>query len=189
MEKGTKAFRIILEDLEKWLSTGLKRKKKLNLKSPRIVAKETPHVGDVVQLKEDLPQGLWKLGKIIELFISNDGNVRVTKVFLPTINVVNCPLNLLYPLECEPEHNDQIRETTTNEPNSTNVKGNKNNEEQDHGLEEKIETNEKDQNSRNIRKTKQKKTQEARDKILRKHLIELFLMVGMSRMRECKTGQ
>ena len=112
------------------------------------------------------------MGKIIELITNNDRNFRAAKVLPPTRNAVNCPLNLSYPLECESEHNDQIGETTADEPNSMNVEGNKNNEDQDNRLQEKIETNKKDQNDENIRKTKRKAAQESRDKILRQHLID-----------------
>lgn len=100
MEKGNKAFTIVLEDLGKLLSTELTRKIK--------VKTEITTVGDVVQLKEDLPSGSWKFGKMIESIITNDGNVTAAKVLLPTRNVVNRPVNLLYPLECESEHNDQM---------------------------------------------------------------------------------
>ena len=43
-------------------------------------------MGSKVLLKEDLPRGVWKMGKITEL----------TK----TKKVLKRPLNLLYPLEC-----------------------------------------------------------------------------------------
>lgn len=52
-------------------------------------------------LKEDLPPGVWKSAKITELISSNDGKIRVAKVLLLTSKVLNRPLNLLYPLECD----------------------------------------------------------------------------------------
>ena len=57
-------------------------------------------MGSVVLLKEDLPRGLWKMGKIIELISSSDGKFRAAKVLLPIKKVLKRPLNLLYPLEC-----------------------------------------------------------------------------------------
>ena len=36
-----------------------------------------------------------------ELISSNDGKIRGAKVLLPTMEVLNRPLNLLYPLECD----------------------------------------------------------------------------------------
>ena len=78
----------------------LRERSTLKLKSPRIESKETTQIGDIVQLKEDLPRGSWNLGKIVELITSNDGNIRAAKVLLSTENVVNRPLNLLYPQKC-----------------------------------------------------------------------------------------
>ena len=43
--------------------------------------------------------GKWQ--KITELISSNDGKIRAAKVLLPTKKVLNRPLNLLYPLECD----------------------------------------------------------------------------------------
>ena len=42
----------------------------LKLKSPRIEAKEAPGIGDIAQLKKDLPRGSWKLSHIVELIKS-----------------------------------------------------------------------------------------------------------------------
>ena len=58
-------------------------------------------VGSIVLLKEDLPRGVWKLAKITELISSNDGKIRAAKVLLLTKKVLNRPLNLLYPWECD----------------------------------------------------------------------------------------
>ena len=95
------------------------------MKSPRIEANETPQIGDIVQLKENLPRGSWKLGKIVELITSNDGNIRAAKVLLSTRNVVNHPLNLPYPLECEHEHRQMSREMPKIEQTDPNVKENR----------------------------------------------------------------
>lgn len=150
MEKGNKVFTIVLEDLGKLLSTELTRKIK--------VKTEITTVGDVVQLKEDLPSGSWKFGKMIESIITNDGNVTAAKVLLPTRNVVNRPVNLLYPLECESEHKDQMEK-----PQRMNLI---------------VQTTKVTK----IRKSKVKDwrrklternaTKKARDKILRQHLID-----------------
>ena len=69
----------------------------------------------MVLLKDDLPRGVWRMGKISELIPSQDGKFRAAKVFLPTKKVLKRPLNLLYPLECsnsqEVEQDEQLRET------------------------------------------------------------------------------
>ena len=53
-------------------------------------------------LKENLSRGAWRLGKIIKLIESEDGQIRVATLLLPTRNTVNRPINLLYPLEITP---------------------------------------------------------------------------------------
>ena len=52
-------------------------------------------------LKEDLPTGAWKMGKITALISSNEGKIWAAKVLLPTKKVLKRPLNLLYPLKCD----------------------------------------------------------------------------------------
>ena len=159
MEKGNKAFTVVLEDLGKLLSTELSRKIK--------VKTEITTVGDVVQLKEDLPSGSWKFGKMIESIITNDGNVRAAKVLLPTRNVVNRPVNLLYPLECESEHKDQMEKPQRMNliVQTTNVT--------------KIRKSKVKDWRRKL--TKRNATKKARDKILRQHLIDDETLVGMTR--------
>ena len=149
MEKGNKVFTIVLEDLGKLLSAELTRKIK--------VKTEITTVGDVVQLKEDLPSGSWKFGKMIESIITNDGNVRAAKVLLPIRNVVNRPVNLLYPLECESEHKDQMEKPQRMNliVQTTNVT--------------KIRKSKVKDWRRKL--TKRNATKKARDKILRQHLI------------------
>ena len=78
----------------------LRERGQTHVKGPRIQAAEEPRVGSVVLLKEDLPRGVWKMGKITELISSNDGEVRAARVLLPSKKVLNRPLNHLYPLEC-----------------------------------------------------------------------------------------
>ena len=43
-----------------------------------------------------MPQGSWKLARIVVLISSKDGKVRV---MLPTKRILSCSLSLLYPLE------------------------------------------------------------------------------------------
>ena len=65
------------------------------------------------------------MGKIVELITSNDGNIRAAKVLLSTRNVVNRPLNLPYPLECEHEHRQMSREMPKIEQTDPNIKENR----------------------------------------------------------------
>ena len=52
-----------------------------------------------MHLKENLPRGAWKLGKIIQLIESKDGEIRAATSLLPTRNTVNRPIKLLYPMQ------------------------------------------------------------------------------------------
>ncbi|XP_060551271.1 uncharacterized protein LOC132712851 [Ruditapes philippinarum] len=77
----------------------LRERTQSKLKCGRIQSATTPFVGDVVHIKEDLPRNCWKLGKIVELPTSFDGEIRSAKIRLSSGRVIGRPLNLLYPLE------------------------------------------------------------------------------------------
>ena len=60
--------------------------------------KQTVTVGDVVQVHDETPRSKWKLAKIEELIVGNDGFTRAAKI--RTANgVTNRPITKLYPLE------------------------------------------------------------------------------------------
>ena len=63
-------------------------------------SQQIPKVGDIVLIKENLPRGMWKLGKIVELIQSRDRLVRAAKVQLASKKIFSRALNHLYPLEC-----------------------------------------------------------------------------------------
>ncbi|MES9884883.1 MAG: hypothetical protein ABW185_28910, partial [Sedimenticola sp.] len=78
----------------------LRERYQKRLKSSRVQSSNTPRVGDVVLVKEDTPRGCWRIGRIIELTISHDGQTRSAKVLLTSGRRIGRPLNLLYPIEC-----------------------------------------------------------------------------------------
>ena len=84
----------------------LRERSKLKLKSPRIEAIDTPRVGDIIQLKEDLTRGARKMRKIVELIPSDDGMIRAAKILLGTKNTLNQSLNLLFPLQYNNKNED-----------------------------------------------------------------------------------
>ncbi|XP_077989886.1 uncharacterized protein LOC144444347 [Glandiceps talaboti] len=90
----------------------LRERTRTLLTEQRIQAHTKANVGDVVLIKDNLPRGAWKLGKITYLIPSRDGEVRAAKVKLPSQKIINRPLKLLYPIEC-PDVPEQ--KTTTQE--------------------------------------------------------------------------
>ena len=81
--------------------TSLRERTQSSLKVGRVLSHEVPKCGDVVLVKDNLPRGTWKIGKIIELNESKDKVIRSAKVKLSSQKVLNRPLSLLYPIECD----------------------------------------------------------------------------------------
>lgn len=79
----------------------LRERTQTKLKCGRVKSPYAPIVGDVVIIKDNLPRGVWKLGRLVQLIHSNDGEIRSAKVVLSSRKVISRPLNLLYPLEIE----------------------------------------------------------------------------------------
>ena len=77
----------------------LRERFKMELKSPRVQAKEVPKIGDIVLVQDVLARGMWKLAKIEELPEGKDGKVRSAKILFQDKSTVYRPLNRLYPLE------------------------------------------------------------------------------------------
>ena len=65
-----------------------------------------PQVGEVVLIKDKLPSGRWKVGKISELIVGRDQRIRSAKVLIAPHRYLHRPLSLLYPLEC-PDTSDK----------------------------------------------------------------------------------
>ena len=59
-----------------------------------------PQIGEVVLVKDNLPRGRWKVGKIVELGLGKDKKIRSAKVLMAPHRHLHRPLKLLYPLEC-----------------------------------------------------------------------------------------
>ncbi|VDI44461.1 Hypothetical predicted protein [Mytilus galloprovincialis] len=80
----------------------------VKLKEKRVRSNQYPQIGDIVLIKDNLPRGMWKIGKIINLSKSSDEQCRSAKVLLPSKKTLNRTLNFLYPLEC---HDDNVEQT------------------------------------------------------------------------------
>ena len=125
-----------------------------------------------MQLKEDLPTGSWKLGKIVEMITSNDGNIRAAKVLLSTKNIVNCPLNLLYSLECENEHRQMSREMRKTEQTDPNFKENRETKKLAVISSDERRSNDKDDSKIDCQRTTRKAAREAKDRIFGQNLTD-----------------
>ena len=85
----------------------LRERTQNKIKCGRIQSGYEPNTGDVVLIKEDVPRGSWRLGKIVELKISNDNQIRSAKVKTPSGRIIGRPLKLLYPLEVSKQEDKQ----------------------------------------------------------------------------------
>ena len=88
----------------------LQERPQMGLKCPRSTVAASPRVGDVVLIKEELPRGRWKVGRICELIPSKDQRIRSAKITVAPCKVIKRALNHLYPIEC-PEERVASKET------------------------------------------------------------------------------
>ncbi|MCP3663277.1 MAG: DDE-type integrase/transposase/recombinase [Gammaproteobacteria bacterium] len=79
--------------------TSLRERNQYQLPMPKKIEPFKPSINDVVQIKEDLPRGSWKLGKIQELIFSKDGQSRAAQILLPNKKILTRAIKHLYPLE------------------------------------------------------------------------------------------
>ena len=83
---------------------------KTHIRQGRVTASEFPNIGDVVLIKEDLPRGTWKMGKIQKLVPSDDGEIFSAQVLLPSKKLLNRRINLLYRIECSMDEKPLVEE-------------------------------------------------------------------------------
>ena len=55
---------------------------------------------DVVLVKDDLPRGTWRLGKVVDVHTSADGEIRSATIRTPERRTIRRPVSLLFPVEC-----------------------------------------------------------------------------------------
>ena len=78
----------------------LRERSDSTLNKARNSSKQKPQIGDVVLIKESLPRGQWKIGKISKLIKGRDNAIRSAEVTLPSRRCLHRALKLLYPIEC-----------------------------------------------------------------------------------------
>ena len=86
--------------------SSLRERSQTNLKGPRTHSQFITNAGDVILIKDDLPRGSWRMGRIQDLITSRNGQIRSGKILLPSKKVLGGPLSLLYPIECQPKDTD-----------------------------------------------------------------------------------
>ena len=86
---------------------------------------QTPNTNDIVLVYEEKqPRQQWKVGRILELITSNDGEIRQANVIVrKTKRVINRPINRLYPLE---KHLDKVNEQKELTVERVNIKPKRN---------------------------------------------------------------
>ena len=106
------------------------------------------------------------------MITSNDGNIRAAKVLLSAKNIVNCPLNLLYLLECEYEHRQMSREMRKTEQTDPNFKENREIKKLAVISSDERRSNDKDDSKINSQRTTRKAAREAKDRIFGQNLTD-----------------
>ena len=86
----------------------LRERSQIKLKETRVKSPYSATKGDIVLIKDELPRGSWRIGRIVELVKSGDDEIRSAKVLLPSRKVLGRPLKLLYPIECPLENEEHI---------------------------------------------------------------------------------
>ena len=140
----------------------LRERNQLFQKHPRIQAKKCPKIGDIVQIKDSLPRGTWRMGRIVEMIRSSDGEERAARVMMPNRNILQRSIIHLYPIECnDAEPNKENGDNLLNHNNLKVKHDEKTTQEQD-------KNNETAKRNRPVRRA----AQEARDKTVGQNLLE-----------------
>ena len=116
-------YNIYFNDLSKLLSQFWRRWRQEYLselreshKIKRKSKSNTVNVGDIVIIHNDnLPRSLWRIGRIENLLISKDSEIRGAEVRTPSQKVLKRPINKLYPIEYAKFQNYSPLENKVNE--------------------------------------------------------------------------
>ncbi|XP_065208410.1 uncharacterized protein LOC135837155 [Planococcus citri] len=97
--------------------TSLMEQNVTKIKQPRVTSQTIPRIGDKVLVADNLPRAQWRLGKIVNLNISRDNEIRLAALRLSNKQLITRPLNLLHPLKI----NNCSSTPPSTLPNSHNV--------------------------------------------------------------------
>ena len=107
----------------------LRERTQTRLREARKRSQYPAQIGDVVLIKDYLPRGNWRIGKITELMTSFDEQVRAARIMLASKRIISRPLNLLYPIEYSSEtdrnqegNDDQSQLSQTSDNNAETIR-------------------------------------------------------------------
>ena len=110
-KKGQKVLNLFWKLWRDEYLLSLRERLQTHLKMSRIQSPSEPTIGDIVLIKDETSRGCWKIGKVVHLFKSRDGQTRSARVRLSPARVLNRPLNLLYPIEVSnSNHEENLKE-------------------------------------------------------------------------------
>ena len=115
----------------------LRERAQMSLKGPKRLAHNSPQVGDVVVIKENLPRGRWRVGVIHELVRGKDQMIRSAQVLISPNKYLHRALGLLYPIECPGNESMQFdrngpKEQSRSDGSNVDAPCDKNQEDSDH---------------------------------------------------------
>ena len=108
LERWKRGQRCLTQFWEMWRNNyllALRERTQLFHKKAKGTVKHVPKIGDVVLLKEKLPRGQWRIGRIVKLIEGRDQLVRSARVRLSSKTILTRALNMLYPIECPDQDN------------------------------------------------------------------------------------
>ena len=73
----------------------LRERSQSRLKETRVKSPYSAATGDIVLIKDDLPRGSWRVGRIAELLKSEDGEIRSARVTLPSNHLCILCINII----------------------------------------------------------------------------------------------
>lgn len=98
-KKGQKLLNLFWKVWRDEYLLSLRERTQSVLKSRRIQSHFSPNVDEFVLIKDDIPRGCWRVGRVVSLVFSLDGCVRSAKVALSSGRVIARLLNLLFPID------------------------------------------------------------------------------------------
>ena len=162
LKKGNKHLEQFWKVWKDGYLLNLRERNRLFQKHPQIQAKKCPKIGDIVQIKDSLLRGTWRMVRLVEMIRSSDGEERAARVMMPNRNILQRSIIHLYPTEYNDEEPNKENDNDVLNDNNLKVK---------HDLKT---TQEPDKDNETVKRNRpvQRAAQEARDKIVGQNLLD-----------------